>query len=792
MEPRYEAAKVEPKIREFWEKNRVYQFIVKDEREVFSIDTPPPTVSGQLHLGHVFSYAQAEFVARYKRMRGYNVFYPFGLDNNGLPTELLIEKKLGIVAESMEREKFVELVKEEIKDYNQDYIHLFRELGVSADWSLLYETISDRVQRISQLSFLELVSQGRVYRKLGPVLFCPKERTTVSQMELKDKVLKSKLYRIKFSEKLVIATTRPELLPACVAVFVNPADPRYTGLVGSTVNVPLFEYEVKVYEDSRVDPTYGTGAVMCCTFGDQTDIEWFRAYNLELRTIIQPNGRLLHPVYGELKIPDAREKIVSDLRASGALLSEANIEHAVNVHERCDTEIEFVVRKQWYIRYLDLKDKFLELGRQVHWYPAHMRIRYENWVRGLQWDWNISRQRFFGVYFPLWYCANCEEPLFANTDELPVNPFSARPSRACQCGSSEFYPESDVMDTWATSSLTPLINAKWGEGDEQWESKIFPMSFRAQAHDIISFWAFTTIAKSFLHKGSIPWRDIMISGHGLDSRGQPMHKSKGNVMLPVPFISKYGADALRYWASSSTLGEDNSFQEKEVIAGSRLINKLWNLARYAEIAASEFKPTEITNVVDKWIMQRLNLTVQKATKNFDSYDYYKARLAVEEFFWTFADDYIEFVKDRVYAGDDAAKQTINQAIYAMLRLLAPFIPYVTEEIYQELFVHKSKLSKIGEAETISVHLSSWPSIAEVNQPELERGEIVAKTIREIRKLKHESRIPLNEVIQSATLSASYRESISESFEVIKSAIKVKRLEFTEHAANDVIVVSISR
>lgn len=797
MEPRYSAPDVEPKIRDLWEEKGIYKFDPSDKRKVFSIDTPPPTVSGALHLGHIFSYSQAEFIARFKRMRGYSVFYPFGLDNNGLPTELLIEKKLGIIAENVGRERFVSLVEKEIGEYNRNYIELFRKVGLSVDWSLLYETISKRVQRMSQLSFLELVKQYRVYRKEAPALFCPKCKTTVSQMELRDKVLKSKLYRIKFTDQITIATTRPELLPACVAVFVNPSDERYASVVDTMLKVPLFGDEVKVYNDPRVDPSYGTGAVMCCTFGDQTDIEWFKAYNLPLKMLINSSGRLHHPKHGELKIKEARERIVRDLDEQGLVVSEQEIEHPVNAHERCDTEIEFVIKKQWYIRYMDLKEKFLELGSQINWHPEHMLRRYENWVNGLQWDWNISRQRFFGVSFPLWYCARCGEPVFAKEEEVPIDPFIQKPSVGkCVCGSSEFMPETDVMDTWATSSLTPLINARWKErGCEDFQSRVYPMSLRVQAHDIISFWAFTTIVKSFLHSECIPWEDIMISGHGLDPKGQPMSKSKGNVILPEPYMEKYGADALRYWASSSTLGEDNSFQEKEVVSGSRFINKLWNVARFVEMSSSEFsnqvgKPS--TNVFDKWIINKMNETIEKATKNFENYDYYKARVAAEEFFWKFADDYIEFVKDRIYGGDNLARSIANRVLFCILRLLAPFVPYVTEEIYLSVFARKNKLTKLEESESSSVHLCRWPEANSVVKQELEGGEIVVRAVREIRKLKHENGIALNESIKVATLNAAYESEIDKSLDDIKRAMKVATIEFAHHNSDSLLAISVEK
>src|SRR5271157_1161579 len=530
MDSKYDHKLVENKIADFWAKDEIYKFKGKDRDRVFSIDTPPPTISGEIHLGHVMSYSQAEFIARYKRMRGFDVFYPFGLDDNGLPTELLIEKKFNTTAEFLGREKFVALVQKEIRSYVANYIQFFKSMGVSADWSLLYETISPEVQKVSQKSFLELCKMDRTYRKEAPVLYCPKCKTTVSQMELEDRSVKSKIVYVRFSDEVEIATTRAEFLPACVAIFVNPTDEKHKHLIGKKVNIPLFGQEVEVTGDEKVDPAFGTGVVMCCTFGDQTDMEWYKQYNLPLRMILDESGRMTHEFFRGMKIGEAREKVIAALKEGGYVTKEEDIEHSVNVHERCKTEIELIVKKQWYIRYLDLKGKFIELGRQVKWHPEFMIVRYENWVNGLKWDWSISRQRYFGIPFPVWYCRKCGEPKFAMEEDLPVDPLINKPEGTCaKCGGMEFDPETDVLDTWATSSLTPLINARWGL-DEKYMDLIFPMSLRVQANDIISFWTFTTIVKSYLHKGTVPWDEIMVSGQGLDSKSKPMHKSAGNVV----------------------------------------------------------------------------------------------------------------------------------------------------------------------------------------------------------------------------------------------------------------------
>jgi valyl-tRNA synthetase len=740
MDDRYNPKEAEARIADFWGKEDIYKY-KKDGRRIYAIDTPPPTISGEIHVGHVYSYSQADFAARYKRMRGFSVFYPFGLDNNGLPTEILVEKQNKITAEHVGREKFVSLVKTTIKDYEQKYIDIWKKVGISVDWDYFYTTISDDVQKISQYSFIELYRMGRAYQKETPTIWCTKEKTALSQMELEDKMLKSEFVKIRFDDEIIIATTRPEMLPACVAIFVSPENEDTKKFVGRKVKVPIFGQEVEILEDRRVDPKKGTGVVMCCTFGDVTDIDWYKAYNLPLRIIIDEKGKMTHEYFFGKGIKEARTQIIEDLGKRGYLLERKEIEHAVNVHERCKTEIEFIVKQQWYIRYLDIKDRLIELGRELNWYPSHMRVRYENWIRGLQWDWNISRQRYFGIPFPVWYCKNCSSPILPEKNELPVNPLSSKPSKACtKCGSLEYIPEEDVMDTWATSSLTPLINSRWSLDNEMPE--IFPMALRPQAHEIISFWLFTTIVKSYLHTGKLPWRDAMISGHALDPKGKAMHKSLGNVTEPMPLIEKYGADALRYWASSAKLGEDATFQEKEIIAGSRLMNKLWNIAKFVE--KNRDGPEEITNIIDKWIISKLREAEKEATDMFDVYNYAGSKRAIEEFFWFFCDNYVEFIKYRIYNGDKSSNYTLNMVFLSVLKMLAPFMPYITEEIYLVLY---------SKSDARSIHVSEWPDYNKFDnyESEVSVGDKIWKTVVYVRQWKHSNGMALNAELEELTV-----------------------------------------
>ncbi|MDE1874015.1 MAG: valine--tRNA ligase [Candidatus Micrarchaeota archaeon] len=761
---KYDHKEAEKRIAELWKKEKVYAFDEKSKKPVYAIDTPPPTISGKLHIGHLFGLAQHDSMVRYKRMRGFNIFYPVGLDNNGLPTEILVEKEHNVVAEKLGREKFTELVEKTKEKYEEEYKNVFHSLALSVDWSLLYTTMSKDVRIASQLSFIELYKMGRAYRKETPTLWCPKDKTAVSQMELEDKSEKTKFVYIRFDKDVEIATTRPELLPAIVAIMVSPEDKKRAKLVGKTVKVPLFGNEVKIIADQRVDPEKGTGMVMCCTFGDQTDIEWYKAYNLDLRIAIDDSGRMTTEGYKGMKPKEARQKIIEELKKGGFVTKEQEIDHDTKIHERCKHEIEFIVKEQWYIKYLDLKDELLKLGNQLKWHPEYMRHRYDNWVQGLQWDWGISRQRFFGIPFPVWYCKNCSEVKLADRSQLPVNPLADKPKGGCEkCGSTEFIPEPDVLDTWATSSLTPLINAHWAT-DKKYMDKVYPMSLRTQGHDIITFWLFTTIVKSYLHTKKLPWADAMINGHGLDPQGKPMHKSLGNIIDAVGTLDKYGADSIRYWAASSNLGEEASFQEKDMISAQRLVNKLWNVARFIEQNCKDFKgePKEI----DRWITARSMRTLEEATDMFEDFNYAGAKRAAEEFFWFFSDNYLEFVKYRIYGKDASANATLGRVFLLVLKMMAPFMPFVTEEIYQNLF--KGRLDS-----AVSVHVSEWPEFDKrlVEEKILKEGDRAQKVIEYVRQWKHNNKMALNAELRELVVS----DDLGELADDVKGAMNIKQI-----------------
>ncbi len=798
---RYDPKGAEPRWQRFWEEEGVYRFNPDSQAPVYSIDTPPPTVSGKMHLGHAFSYSQQDFIVRYKRMRGFNVFYPFGTDDNGIPTERLVEREKKVLARDMGRADFVKLCLETLKnELRPKYIADWKRIGMSCDWSIFYTTIDEHCQRISQRSFIELYLMGREFRREAPTMWCPECQTGISQVECQDKELASTFNDIVFKiggKDIVIATTRPELLPACVAVFYHPDDKRYQTYAGKKAKVPLFDFEVPVLPDARADPSKGTGIVMCCTFGDQTDMEWQKAHSLPIKEAITRDGRMtaLAGKYKGIKVSQARALIIEDLKAAGLLIKQQAITHAVNVHERCGTEVEFLQSKQWFIRYLDLKDEMLAWGEQLRWYPEHMRHRFEHWVNGLAWDWLISRQRYFGVPFPVWYCAKCDEIILARPEDLPVDPLKdAPPVAACpKCGSKNFIPEKDVLDTWATSSLTPHLCTELFK-DHPIYRRLHPMSLRPQAHDIITFWLFNTVVKSRFHDRANPWKDVVISGHAQDPQGRKMSKSKGNVIEPQVMIAKYSADALRFWAASSKLGEDLPFKEKELVTGDKFMTKLWNAAKFVFMHLEDYDPKapqpELP-VIDRWLLQKLKEVVDEATESFEAYEYFRTKADTEKFFWQiFCDYYLEMVKYRLYNPDKvgaesrrAAQYTLYHSMLAVVKLMAPVMPHITEEIYQGYY----RAHEAGK----SVHVASWPAFgaeyADANAAAA--GDLAAEVIRQIRKSKSDANIPLSAEIEKLTvlLPPDKRDAFASVLADVKGTGKIKEVSVGESSGGGIQV-----
>lgn len=716
---RYDPATAEPRRVEIWQREGTYHFEFGAEAPVYSIDTPPPTVSGFLHLGHVYSYSHPDFVARFWRMNGYNVYYPMGYDDNGLPTERLVERQLQRTAEEMGREAFIAACLEISREYEQEYETLWRRLGLSIDWRYTYRTIDEHARATSQRNFLQLWRNGTVYRQQAPTIWCPYCHTAISQAEEKDLDRRSEFVDLAFTlengETLAIATTRPELLPACVAVFVHPGDRRYAHLVGQRVRVPLFGQEVPLLPDAHADPEKGTGAVMCCTFGDQVDVEWWRTHSLALREGVDTHGRLTAAAgpFAGLSVEEGREAIKAALEERGLLLGRRPVEQSVRVHERCDTPVEYIVTWQWFIRVLNQKDVWQRAGEEIAWWPAPMWARYRDWVENLGWDWCISRQRYYGVPFPIWLCRACGEVIPADEAQLPVDPTTSAPPRTCGCGSADVEPERDVMDTWATSSLSPQIAGRL-ERDPDLYAEVFPYALRPQGHEIIRTWAFDTIVMSHLRFGALPWRNVLISGWGLAPGGtEKISKSRGGGPLaPLEMLERYSADAARYWAGSTTLGKDSVISEEKIQAGAKLVTKLWNVARFCERFLEGYdRPAAppALSPADRWILSRLQRLVRGSTAAFREYEYAAAKNETEIFFWgDLSDNYLEMAKKRLYdrenPGHEAARFTLYTVLLTTIKLFAPILPYVTEEVYQGLFREREGVA--------SIHRSTWPAADE--------------------------------------------------------------------------------
>lgn len=795
---------IENKWRTFWEKEKIYKFNPKSKKKIFSIDTPPPTVSGEMHIGSAGSYSQMDFIARFMRMSGFNLFYPFGTDDNGLPTERLVEKTKKVRSKEMSREKFIKLCLSFLKDNISEFVQGWKDIGISCDWDIAYSTIDDNSRRISQWSFLDLYKKKRMERRDAPSMWCPECKTGIAQVEVEDKILPSVFVDVKLkvvtappgvsqntalgSKDLIISTTRPELFPASVAVFYHPSDKRYKHLKGKKARIPLFDIEVPIFEDKRAEMDKGTGIAYCATFGDQTDMEWQKAFNLPIKEAIGKDGKMtsIAGKYEGMKIKEARKKIIEDLKKQGFLVKQEKITHPVNVHERCGTEIEFIKSKQWFVRYLDLKEDMLKWGAELKWHPKFMKHRYDNWVKGLQWDWLVSNQRHFGVSFPVWYCKKCGEVILARDKDLPVDPIEDKPYvKECpKCKSKEFIPEKDVFNTWFTSSMSPQITTQLM--DKKIQSKLFPMTLRPQAHDIISFWLFNTIVKSQLHYGKNPWKDVAISGF-VTLKGEKMSKSKGNIVKPKEVIQDYGADALRFWAASSKLGKDFDYQEKEVITGKRFINKLINASRFVFMNLEDYsgdKPKKLEEL-DKAFLEQLSVLIKNSTGNFEKYEYSKVKQEVENFFWhDFADNYIETVKKRIYneKGDKkkSAQYTLYQSLLAILKMFAPFTPFITEDIYQNYFRkkekdHRSVYPKTWNSGAKSIHISEWPKEIKVGKVDSKLWDLMVEVISRVRQEKTKAGKAMNfEIV--LTLDKKTKEKLKDVLDDLKNVTNAKEIK----------------
>jgi valyl-tRNA synthetase len=797
-----------------WEASGTYRFDrARSRDQVYSIDTPPPTVSGSLHVGHVFSYTHTDLVARFHRMRGREVFYPMGWDDNGLPTERRVQNYYGVRCDpslpydpgftppekpdkhpiSVSRPNFIELCNRLTQEDEKAFEHLWRTLGLSVDWSMTYATIDKRSQAASQRAFLRLLKKGLAYQVEAPTLWDVDFKTAVAQAELEDREMPGAYHRIKFALSSVVSgfsrtdveieTTRPELIPACVALVAHPDDERYKPLFGTDVITPLFGVRVPVKPHALADPSKGSGIAMICTFGDVTDVIWWRELSLPVRAIIQADGTLrdvdwkapgwesIDPeraarYYADLlklSAKKAQAKIVEQLRESGDLVGDARpITHAVKFYEKGDRPLEIVTSRQWFFRTIEFREQLLERGRELHWYPAYMQARYENWANGLNGDWCVSRQRFFGVPFPVWYPIDAAgridygHPIAADETKLPMDPSTDMPpgfTDAQRGKPGGFAGDPDVMDTWATSSLTPQIVCGW-ERDAELFAKTFPMDLRPQAHDIIRTWLFDTVLRSHLEHNSLPWKNTALSGWVLDPDRKKMSKSKGNVVTPMGLLEEHGSDGVRYWAASGRPGTDTAFDTNQMKVGRRLAMKVLNASKFTLSAAEPKGP--ITWAVDRALLRSLAALVTEATEAFEAYDYARVLQRTETFFWRFCDDYLELVKGRRYGeqGPEAAgsaNSALAAALSVMLRLFAPFLPFVTEEVWSWW-------------QQGSIHRASWPTAKELesllddNSEPTQQDDMAAYTwatyvLFEVRKQRSESKQPLKVPITKVAITA---------------------------------------
>lgn len=751
----YDHEKVEEKWMSRWEEMDLYSFDPDSDKPVYSIDTPPRYASGYLHMGHAKNYLEFEMMARIMRLMGHNVFFPVGYDDNGLPTEKYVEEDMGISKRDVDREEFIERCKEASTELEDSMTEIFKRIGMSWDWDTLYQTINDRSMKTAQRSFIELFEDNKLYRDEEPTIWCPYHNTALAQAEVEEKeretVLNYLYFELNDGEKIEIATTRPELLPSCVAIFVHPEDERYEDIVGKEAEVPLFGQKVPIKTGEEVDPEFGSGIVMVCTFGDNTDVEMWKQYDLPLEISIDEEGRMNENAgpYEDLKIEQAKEKIIEDLKEEDIIFDQELIEQNVGVCWRCENPVEFIPTKQWFVETLKHKDKMLKLGDQLNWYPDYYKHRYEDWVENLKWDWCISRQRYFGVPFPVWYCEDCGEVVTPVAEELPVDPRKEKANKKCSgCGSKDLNPETDVMDTWMTSSMTPQIALKWADEKEFFENN-FPMTLRPQSHDIIRTWAFYTILKSYFHHDKIPWEDIVISGYVYTEEGEGMSSSKGTGVSPEKIIDEYGADTLRYWAAGAGTGEDIIYREKDVVRGQKILTKLWNASKLVKIHLDDYNGGEgELQTIDRWILSRTKKIIDECEEHYRNYEISKAREKMTNFFkHVFCDNYLEMVKYRLYESEDVPEDkrqsalfTLHTSFLSILKVFSPIIPYMTEEIYEKLF--KDRIGKR------SIHETDWPRLDERYLDEISEkiGEKSKDIIAKVRKWKSDHGIPLNREI----------------------------------------------
>ena len=741
----YDFAEVEERWRGTW-RDEDHYFDKNSKKPQFVIDTPPPYPTGNFHIGNALNWCYIDFFARYKRMKGFNVMFPQGWDCHGLPTEVKVEELNHITKNDVSREEFRRMCRE-LTEKNIGLMRItLRKMAFSTDWSNEYVTMEPKYYGKTQLSFLRMLSSGYIYQSEHPVNYCTRCETAIAFAEVAYEDRETQLNYFDF-DGVEIATTRPELLAACVAVAVHPDDERYSKLKDRTMKVPLFGHDVPVVLDEAVDPAFGSGAVMICTFGDKQDVHWWKQHNLALRKAIDRQGRMTEIAgkYKGLNTTECRVAILADMKAQDILLRQEALAQRVGTCWRCKTPIEILSERQWFVK---IKPKEIaDAAHQVTWFPEHMLLRMENWVEQMEWDWCISRQRIFATPIPVWFCKKCGEIAVPEDKELPVDPTQVSPKHPCKkCGSTEFTGEEDVLDTWMDSSISVLNVTGW---DGSGTPPFFPAQIRPQGHDIIRTWAFYTILRSVALTGQKPWEEILVNGMVLGEDGFKMSKSRGNIIVPEEILVKYGADALRQWgAMGAATGSDIMFNWNDVVAASRFQTKMWNITKFALIQLEKegFDPdAQITALADRWLLVRLSNTVEQVSDALEAYQFDVALKAIREFAWdVLADNYIELVKGRLYKDDPSRKSAclaLHTAFDALCRLLAPFTPYFAEECYSHLSPGKS------------VHKQPWVAFTYDDEAARIEGDLLVQVVAEVRKYKHDAGLALNAPLGKVTIYA---------------------------------------
>jgi valyl-tRNA synthetase len=773
----YNFHETEKRLNDYWKEKKTFQYDFNSSKKTFSIDTPPRYASGKMHIGHAFHYSHIDIVAKYHKIKGEEVFFPLCFDVNGMPIEVNVEKKYNIRMKDYDRQEFIKLCERFADENIERMIDQFNSLGIMADPSLYYKTSSEIYRKYTQITFIRMFKNGMVYRGKHPVNWCPRCETAIAESEIVYEERDVDLNKIGFKGdgfEIIISTTRPELIPACLAVAVNPKDERYRGLVGKYVEVPLFNRKVKIIEDEDVQTDFGTGADMICSVGDKEDLKMIYRHSLEFLKSIDEQGRMTEIAgkYAGLKAKDAQQKIIEDLKSTGAFVSSDRTRHSVGTCWRCGSPLEFLQKEQWFVKSIDFKEKLKNWSRELKWHPEFMRKRMEDWIDSLSWDWVISRQRYFATPIPIWECEEGHITI-AEEEQCYVNPLvDPPPVGKCQVCGKDLKGSDEVFDTWMDSSISPLFNTFYSR-EEKIFSRLYPMSLRPQGQDIIRTWAYYSLLRGNLLTGRNPWKEIMIDGNVMSPDGRPMHASWGNVVDPEVLLNKYGADAFRYFTASCSLGEDTPFRERDLVRGQRLVNKLYNLVNFVDFYKNKQEMDDELRPVDHWIIEELNKTIAEVDSAMASYEFDKAIRVLEEFLWhKVADNYVEIIKHRI--NGKKVFGNVYNVVLSTLVMLSPIFPYVTEDSYQRTFRESQGKESIFDL--------PFPEVKKFDKANADIGRNTVMAVSMMRDLKVKNRIPLSAEISECNIYSSSPVKIDEN-DVI-GTLRAKKISFKERIVKE--------